>query len=165
MASSDQRFGPQSQVELRGVDRGRRTKGRGGDVGEHFGVPARIQKASNECEAWAAIHRETLERLTLNDQVGVLGRVNAAGQLGDNVSRDVEGEVGADLVGSARQLARQEIRLDERYVGRVSEPPLKYAKDTRIGLVGHDVPAAIRKRRGKCTSTGPDIEDEVVGRD
>ena len=152
-------------MELRGVDGGRRTKGRGGNVGEHSGVPARIQKAGNEREALEGIHREALDRLTLNDQVGVLGRINAAGQLGDYVSRDVERQVGADLVGSARQLARQEIRLDERYVGRVSEPPLKSAKDTRIGLVGHDVPAAIRKRRGKRTSTGPDIEDQVVGRD
>ena len=165
VAGSDQRSGPQSQVELRGVDGGRRAKGGGADVGEHSGVPARIQKAGNECVASAVIPDEALDRLTLYDQVGVLGRINAARQLGDDISRDVERQIGADLVGSARQLARQEIGLDERYVGRVSEPPFKSAKDTRIYLVGHHVSAALRERRGKRTSTGPDVEDQIVGRD
>lgn len=165
MASSDQRFGPQSQVELRGVDGGRRTEGRGGDVGQHLGAPSWIQKAGNERVASAAIRDETLYRLTLYDQVGVPGRINAAGQLGDNVSRDVEREVGTDLIGSARQLARQEIRLDERYVGRFSESPLEVAEDGRIDLVGHDMSAALSQWFCQRTSPGPDIEDQVVGRD
>lgn len=165
IGSGNQGSGPQSQVEQGGVDGGRRTKGRGRDAGKQSGVPAWIQKAGNERVASAAIRGEALYGLTLNDQVGVLGRINAAGQLGDNVSRDVEREVGADLIGSARQLARQEVRLDERYVGRVLEPPFKSAKDTRINLVGHDMPAVLRKVRCERTCPGPDIEDEVVGRE
>lgn len=152
-------------MELCGVDGGRRAEGRGGDVGEHLGVPSWIQKAGNERVASAAIRDEALYRLTLYDQVGVLGRVNAAGQLGDDVSRNVEREVGADLVGPARQRTRQEVGVNERYVGGVSEPPLKPAKDIRINLVGHDMPAALRKLRREHTCPGSDIEDEVVGRE
>ena len=134
-------------------------------MGEHAGVPSQIQEAGNKREALAAVHHEALGRLSLDAQVGVPGRIKAAGQLGDNISRDVERQICADLVGPARQLTLQEIRVDERYVRRVSEPAFKSAKDSRINLVGHDMSAALRKWRCKRASPGPDIEDEVVGRD
>ena len=110
---------------------------------EHANVPSGIQQASHERDALAAIHHEPLGRLTLNDEVGILGRIKAARQLGDNVSRDIERQACAGLVWPSRQLALQEIRLDERYVRRVSEPTRKVTEEVRINLVGHDMSAAL----------------------
>ena len=134
---------PKPQVEQCGIYSGRGEKGRGRNVRERANVPTWIQQASDEREALAAIHHEPLGRFTLNDQVGVLGRIKAARQLGDNISRDIERQACADLVRPARQLALQEIRLDERYVRRVSEPTRKVTEEVRINLVGHDMSAAL----------------------
>ncbi len=143
VARSDQGMRPKPQVEQRGIYRGRGKKGRGRNVRERANAPTWIQEASGERGALAAVQHEPLGCLTLNDQVGVLGRIKAARQLGDNVSRDVERQACADLVQPARQLALQEIRLDERYVRRVSEPTHKVAEEARIDLVGHDTSAAL----------------------
>ena len=35
-------------------------------------------------------HHESPDRFALNDKVGVVGRINASRQFGDNISRDVE---------------------------------------------------------------------------
>ena len=107
-----------------------------------------IQQASDKREALVAIHHEPLGRFTLNDQVGVLGRIKAARQLGDNISRDIERQACADLVWPSRQLALQEIRSDDGYVRRLSEPTLKVAEEARINLVGHDMSAALGQRLG-----------------
>ena len=165
VAGRNQGIGPKPQVEQSGVDRGWWTKGRGGDVCEHSGAPSRVEKTGSEREALTAIHREALGCLTLNDQVGILGRINTARQLGDNICRDVKRQICADLVWLARKLAREEIRVDERHRRRVPEPPLEVPKDERIDLEGHDTSAALRQWFGERASPGPDIENQVVGRD
>ena len=134
---------PKPQVEQCGIYSGRGEKGRGWNVRERANVPTWIQQASDEREALAAIHHEPLGRLTLNDEEGILGRIKAARQLGHNVSRDIERRACADLVWPSRQLALQEIRSDDGYVRRLSEPTLKVAEEARIDLVGHDTSAAL----------------------
>ena len=139
---------PKPQVEQRGIYRGRGKKGRGRNVRERANAPTWIQEASGERGALAAVQHEPLGCLTLNDQVGVLGRIKAARQLGDNVSRDVERQASADLESPARQLTAQKVCVDERYVRRVSEPLLEVAEETRIDLIGHDMSAALGQRLG-----------------
>ena len=165
VARSDQRSGPKLQVEQSGVNCGRGTEDCGGKMCEHASIPPRIQQASNEGAALAAAHHIALGRLSLNDQIGVLGWINSARQLGDNGGRDVERQARADLVSPARELTAQKVRVDERDIRRISEATFKEAENSRINLVSHDVAAALRQRPGKRTSPGPDIEDKVVGRD
>lgn len=165
IARSDQRLGPKLQVEQSGINRGPGTEDRGGEMCEHASIPPRVQQASNESKALAAAHQIPLGRLSLNDQVGVLRRVNAARQLGDNGGRDVERQARADFICPTRELTAQKVRVDECDVRRVSEPTFKEAENSRINLVSHDVAAAPRQRPGERTPPGPDIEDKVVGRD
>jgi len=111
------------------------------------------------------VHHEPLGRLSLNDEVGVLRRIEAARELCDSISRDVERQARADLVWAARKLAAQKVRVDERDVRRIPEPPFKGVEYTRIDLVGHDLSAALGQWSCERAVPGPDFEDQIVGRD